>query len=131
MEGFDLTSEEFRGAALILGVLAVGGFTCLPWFRGWLRGYKMRQQRREEIQTILADAFTEVIVDKIILGQLTKEEGLEEGYLRLKRAYPECKDLYPSEATLKERIEKRLKNGDHHPVALPTGERKLMFARRK
>lgn len=123
--------------AVALGVIAVGLVLSGGKFQDYLRGYKMKKQRRNEVQTILADAFTEVIMDKIALKQITIEEGREEGYLRLKRAYPECKDLYPSETLLKERIEKRVgivqeplqQLSDRTPVAEPVA--KLMFQRRK
>lgn len=102
--------------ALVLGVTAV--LTTLFWrpAQGFVRGYVMRQQRRREVHALLAQGFTDFIIDKRISGEITAEEANEEGFLLLKRTYPTCKDLYPSEELLKERIGKRMKSGMYEPM---------------
>lgn len=123
--------ENANPIAVMLGVVAVAVILTSSRFKDYLRGRTMKQQRRQEIHNLLTAGFTDVIEDRVADGTITRQEATEEGYLPLQRAYPRCKDLSTSEAWLKERIEKRMKSGVHEPVALPTGERKLLFARRK
>lgn len=109
----------YNNANPIATILGVGGvLTILFWkpAQELVRGYTMRQQRRREVQSLLAQGFTDFIIDKRISEELTAEEANEEGFLLLKRIYPCCKDLYPSEELLKERINKRMKSGMYEPT---------------
>ena len=132
-----LTRQEVNGIAMIVGVIGLSGLLALPWAQEWLRGYKMKQQRRQEIHNELADSFTEVILDKVLLKSMTMAEAREEGFARLKRAFPDCKNLYPSEELLKEAIEKRLGKvspelqalSDRTPIEEPA--RAPLFTRRR
>ncbi len=126
---FGLTNNELNGIAVMLGVAACFGLLLLPQVQTWYRGVKMKQQRRQEVQRILSDGYADMIMSKVMLRELTWEEARDEGFRRLKQAYPTCKDMYPSEDTLKERIERTL--GTNHPVPIPNGERKGMIQRRK
>ncbi len=119
---------------VMLGVIVLAGL----WYffsPEVVRGRSMKQKRRREIHSLLTQGFTEYIIDQRIAGLLTAEEAEEEGYRKLKQAYPSCKDLFPSEETLKTKIERRLGKvdeslqtvSDRTPVAK---EKKLLFTRK-
>lgn len=119
--------------AVILGVAAVAGILLWNPVQEYLRGLKMKQKRRQEIHNLLTQRFTEGIIDLRIEGYLTAEEAEEEGYRKLKQAYPTCKDLFPSEEKLKEKLERR--QGKVDEVLQTTSDRtpvakKLLFTRK-
>lgn len=119
--------------AVMLGVIAVAVILCWHPVQETLRGMSMKQKRRQEIHSLLTQGYTEYIIDKRIAGLLTAEEAEEEGYRRLRQAYPTCKDLFPSEDRMKERIERRL--GKVEPELQLVSDRtpigkKLLFTRK-
>lgn len=125
LNGF--VNDNANAIATSLGVVGVGFILGWQSIREFFRGLAMKRERRREIHQLLSQGFTDFIIDKRISGELTLDEALDEGFLRLKRAYPECKEFYPIEALLKERIEARMKSGTHVKVALPMGKKPNMF----
>ena len=127
---------NWNAVAVMLGCAAILALFWVQPAKDYIRGRHMKEQRRKEVHQMLADGYTEKIMDLISLGKFTWAEAREEGFNVLKRAYPKCKDLYPSEATLKERIEKTMgTKADEHLQNLsdrtPVVAGKVLFSRRK
>lgn len=118
--------QNGNAIAVTVGVSVVSVMLCWEPIQLFFRGIKMKQKRREEIHRLLGDGFTDFIEERIADGTLTREEATDEAYRHLKRCFG-SKDLFPSEESLKERIEVRMKSGTHAKVDLPSGKKPNMF----
>lgn len=123
----DFVLTNSHPLAVIVGVAAVAGFLGWGPFKEYVRGLAMKRKRQQEIHDLLTEGYTDVIEQAVLEGKISREEATSEGYVPLKRVYHKCKELSTSEAWLKEQIERRLKNGVHEPVVLPSGKKHNMF----
>lgn len=122
MENVDV--NNVGAVVVILGVVTMVGILCWTPVQNYIRGLKMKKERREELQHTYLSRLVGDVMDDIADGILTRAEANEEIFNPLKRAFNRHKALYPSEEWLKSRVKRRIDNGVHEPVQLPDPKEK-------
>ncbi len=115
-EGVNWLTQTPQGTLfLLLVILALVVFLIIDKEDYW--GKSMKQQRRENVDTLAVDGFVSHVEDMVANQIVTREEATEV-YIKLKKSFP-IRDLFPSVAVLKANIQKRLTTEAHQPIPAP------------
>lgn len=116
-EGVTWLTQTPQGTLfLLLVILALVVFLIVDK-EDYFWGKSMKQQRRENVDTLAVDGFVSHVEDMVANQIVTREEATEV-YIKLKKSFP-IRDLFPSVAVLKANIQKRLQYAVHEPIPVP------------